>query len=208
MMKFIKWKILIKTCLICLLPILLGIILWNKLPDEIAIHFDINNTPDNFSSKGFAVFALPFLMMLLQIICCIINDINAYKHGERKKFEYATKWIIPIMSVILQSTILCYAIGLQLDIRRIAITIVGIIFLLIGNYLPKFDYIKNYDSDTDKAKKINRFIGFESVIMGILAIITLFLPPVASVVWIILLIPYAIISIVYGIKIAKDDNER
>lgn len=202
-MKYIKWKSLVITCIVCLLPILLGVALWEKLPQNIAIHFNFNNQPDNFASKGFAVFGLPALMVLLQIICCAINDFNAYKHGERKEFERVTKWIIPIMSCLLQTVTLGYSLGFNIDIRRVSVLIVGVIFLVIGNYLPKFDYIKNYDVNTQKARKINRFIGFEAVIMGILGLVSVALPPIASVIWLILLIPYAIIGIVYGIKVGR-----
>ncbi len=200
-MKFIKWKILIITCIVCLLPIFLGIALWDNLPDTMAIHFNINNEPDNFASKGFVVFGLPILMILLQIFSCFVNDINAHKHGERKKFERATKWIIPIMTVILQIITLGYGLGWNIDIRKCVTLIVGGIFLVIGNYLPKFDYIKNYDIDTEKARKINRFIGFETVVMGALGIISIFLPPISTVIWLLLLIPYAVISAIYGIKV-------
>lgn len=201
-MKFMKWKILFITCLVCLLPILFGVALWDRLPEIMAIHFDINNNPDNFASKGFVVFALPILMVLLQIFCCFINDINSKKHGERKKFERATKWIIPAMTVILQTVTLGYGLGWNFDIRKVASLLVGAIFLLVGNYLPKFDYIKNYDLDTEKARKINRFIGFETVIMGLAFILSIFLPPFATIACLLLMIPYVIISIVYGIKVA------
>lgn len=202
-MKFIKWRSLFITCLVCLLPILLGVALWNALPDNVAIHFNFNNEPDNFASKTFAVFGLPIMMMILQMICCFINDINAYKHGERKKFEMATKWIIPIMSIVLQSIILFYALGWNIDTRKAAALIVGVVFLVIGNYLPKFDYVKNYNLDTEKAIKINRFIGFGNVIMGILIILTIFLPPVTTVIWLTLLIPYTVIIIIYSIKVIR-----
>lgn len=202
-MKFIKWKSLIITCIVCLLPILLGLALWDKLPDIMAIHFDINNQPDGFASRGFVVFGLPFLMVLLQIFCCFVNDIRAHKHGERKKFERAIKWIIPIMTVVLQSVTLGYGLGWNMDIRKVAALIVGAIFLVVGNYLPKFDYIKNYDIDTEKARKINRFIGFETVVMGILFLISIFLPPIFTVSCLILVIPYVIIGLVYGIKIGR-----
>ncbi len=202
-MKFFKWKSFLITAGVCLLPILLGIALWDKLPDAIAIHFDINNNPDNFASKPFAVFGIPLLMVLLQAFCCFINDINAHKHGERVKFERATKWIIPVMTIVLQVATLGIALGWNIDIRKVAAVIVGVIFVLIGNYLPKFDYIKNYDTDTQKARKINRFIGFGSVFMGILFLISVFLPPVATIICLFLMIPYAIISIIYGIKIGR-----
>lgn len=202
-MKFIKWKNLVITCVVCLLPILLGLALWDRLPDTMAIHFDINNNPDNFASKGFVVFGLPVLMVALQIFCCFVNDINAYKHGERKKFERATKWIIPVMTVVLQIVTLGYGLGWKLDIRRIVAIIVGLLFLLVGNYLPKFDYIKNYDIDAEKARRINRFIGFETVLMGLLFLISIFFPPIFTVICLILMIPYAIIGVAYGIKVGK-----
>lgn len=202
-MKFIKWKSLIITCIVCLLPILLGIALWDNLPDTMAIHFNINNEPDNFSSKGFVVFGLPLLMVLLQMFCCFINDINSHKHGERIKFERATKWIIPVMTVILQVITLGYGLGFNIDIRKVVAVIIGIVFLIIGNYLPKFDYIKNYNIDSEKARKINRFVGFETVIMGFLSLGSIFLPPIATIIWLFLLIPYATISVIYGIRIGR-----
>lgn len=202
-MKFIKWKSLIITSIICLLPILLGLYLWNDLPDSVAIHFNIYNEADNFAPKEFAVFGLPILMVFLQIFCCIINDLNAHKHGERIKLETATKWIIPIMTIILQIITFGYSLGWNIDIRKAVAIIIGVMFLIIGNFLPKFDYVKNYNLDTEKARKINRFIGYETVVMGILMLITIFLPPIATAVWLVLLIPYTIISVIYGIKVGR-----
>ena len=47
-----KKKLLITTCL-CLCPMIIGIIMLPKLPDQIAIHFNIHNEPDGFASKEF-----------------------------------------------------------------------------------------------------------------------------------------------------------
>ena len=202
-MKFFKWKYFLVTSIVCLLPCLLGVLLWDKLPDAMAIHFDINNNPDNFASKGFVVFGLPILMVILQGFCCFINDLNAKKHGERKKFETVTKWIIPILTIVLQLATFGIALGYEVDIRIVATVIVGVMFIVLGKYMPKLDYIKNYDVDTDKARKINRFIGVEMVIMGILFLISTLLPPIATVICLLLLIPYTIISVIYGIRVGK-----
>ena len=202
-MKFMKWKSLIITCIVCLLPILLGVALWDKLPDTMAVHFNTYNEPNGFASKGFVVFGLPFLMAVLQMFCCFINDINAYKHGERKKFERVTKWIIPIMAIVLQTATMGYGLGWNIDIRRLACFVVGIVMLVIGNYLPKFEGAKIKDKDEEKARKIQRFIGFETVIMGILFLVSILLPPIYSVICICLLIPCAVINIIYGIKIGR-----
>ncbi|MBR3994600.1 MAG: DUF1648 domain-containing protein [Clostridia bacterium] len=202
-MKFIKWKSLILTCSVCLAMIIPGVILWNRLPKSMAIHFDINNVADNFAHKGFVVFGMPLLMVGLQTICCFVNDINSHKHGERKKLENVTKWIIPVMTVILQTVTIGYSLGWNLDIRRVAIVIVSGIFIVTGNYLPKLDYIKNYDIDTEKARKINRFTGYASVVMGLLFFITIFMPPIASVVALLAMVPYTLGCIIYAILICR-----
>ncbi len=202
-MKIFKWRIFIITSIVCLLPILFGVALWEQLPDTMAIHFDINGNPDNFAHKGFVVFGLPCLLVLLQAFCCFVNDINANKHGERKKFELVTKWIIPVMSIALQILTLGYGLGWDFDIRKPVAVIVGAIFMAIGNYLPKLDYVKNYNLDTYKARKINRFIGFASVIMGLLFIASIFFDANATVVCVILMIPYAIICAVYTLMVIK-----
>lgn len=198
-MKFFKWKIFIITGLVCLTPILFGLLLWEKLPETMAIHFNIYGEPDNFASKGFVVFGLPVLMVALQAVSCFINDINSYRYGDRKKFTAVTKWIIPPLTVVLQIITLAYGLGLNIDIRRTVSFIVGTILVVIGNYQPKFDYVKNYNVNSEKARKIHRFIGYETVFMGILFFVSIFLPPVSSVVCLLLLIPYAIVGVLYGI---------
>ena len=202
-MKYIKWKILVSTCLVCLLPIFLGLALWNKLPDSMAIHFNLYNEADNFASKEFVVFGLPLLMVLVQIFCCFITDFNSNKHGERIKFERVVKWIIPVITILLQIITFAYSLGLNIDIRKAVAVIVGTMFIMLGNYLPKLDYVKNYDIDSEKARKINRFIGFETVILGILLLITIFLPPIATIIWFILLISYTVISIIYAVNVCR-----
>ena len=41
-------KTLILTSIVILLPILIGILLWNKLPDSMAIHFNFDNEADGY----------------------------------------------------------------------------------------------------------------------------------------------------------------
>ena len=196
-MKFVKWKILIITCIVCLLPILLGTALWNKLPDTIAIHFNINNVPDNYASKAFAVFGLPFLMVLFQVFCCITNDIKSCKHGESKKTEKMTKWILPFVTIVVQAVIFGYALDMNIDIRKTAALIIGVIFIVSGCYIPEELKFKKHNIDAEKVSKISKFVACETIVMGILSIATIFLPPVSMVIWLFLLIPYTAVSIIY-----------
>ena len=55
MKKKIDWKILIITSLICLIPIIFGVILYDQLPEQMAVHFGVNNEPNSFAPKRYFV---------------------------------------------------------------------------------------------------------------------------------------------------------
>ena len=86
-MKKIDWKILIITSLICLVPIIFGIVLYEKLPDQMAVHFDMNNEPNEYASKEFALFIIPIFMTLLQIVCCTFSDLLEQKRQNKKAYK-------------------------------------------------------------------------------------------------------------------------
>ena len=92
---------------------------------------------DNYGSKEFAVFGLPIFMMLIQALLCIISDIS--NKGENKyKITTIAKWIIPILTVIIYFMTIGIALGYNnIDVRKIVCFCLGIIFILIGNYIPR-----------------------------------------------------------------------
>ena len=52
-------KLTVITTLITLLPIVLGIVLYDRLPDVVATHWGIDNQPNGWSSRAMAVSAYP-----------------------------------------------------------------------------------------------------------------------------------------------------
>ena len=58
MIKKHKWTLLAGSIVI-LLPILAGLLLWNRLPEQIPTHWGPTGEVDGWSSKGFAVIGLP-----------------------------------------------------------------------------------------------------------------------------------------------------
>lgn len=67
-------KIILITSMITILPILAGLILWNKLPEQVATHFDFNGIPNGYSSRAFAVFG-PYLICLFAHLLCAFGTL-------------------------------------------------------------------------------------------------------------------------------------
>ncbi len=198
---------MILTCLVCLAPILFGISKWHELPNTMAIHFNLYGEADGFASKTFVVFGLPVLMAFLQMISCICSDLEMRRARVSAKFERVMKWIVPMITVVLYIVTIGYGLGWDVDIRRIVFLLLGVVFLIVGNNLPECDYVKGLKGvkmEPEKARKVNRFLGKGMVFLGGLSLVCAFLPTIASVIWMVLLILYMVISISYGVKVSTE----
>ena len=76
-------KIILITSMITILPILAGLILWNKLPEQVATHFDFNGIPNGYSSRAFAVFGPYLICLCVSSALCIWNTGRSEKTGDR-----------------------------------------------------------------------------------------------------------------------------
>ncbi len=135
MKKYLK-KIII-TSIITALPMLVGILLWNKMPDTVATHWGSGNEANGWSSKVFAVFGMPFFLTLIHIfsICITLNDPK--KQNISQKMMTLIFWVIPVVSWLGCMMTYSAAVGIKVNIGLITNIIVGIIFLVVGNYIPK-----------------------------------------------------------------------
>ena len=130
-------KTIILTLIVTLLPMIAGLILWNKLPDTIATHFDANNNPNGWSSKAFTVFAIPAIMAALQMILLFATRTDPRRNNIGIKGFRIVLWIIPVCAVIVGAVTYLNALNIKIKIGMIITIFVGILLILIGNYLPK-----------------------------------------------------------------------
>ena len=131
-------KTLIITTIITLLPMLAGVILWNKLPEQFPIHFNAAGEVDGWSSKAFGVFGLPLILVAFQWLCSLGSlkmDPKA-ENLEGKVFSLVL-WIIPVLSVVLNALVYCTALGMNMNVQIIMPLLVGLVMVIIGNWLPK-----------------------------------------------------------------------
>lgn len=165
MLKKYKGTIIL-TSVITLIPIIVGMILWNKLPAEIATHFDINNNPDGYSSKAFAVFGIPLIILALHILSVVITPLKNNEKNIPDEMMYIVLWICPVLSNLLSAMTYSYSLGNEVEIGFIITMFLGIVFIAIGNYLPKCKQnsvvgfrTKATLQDAEAWSKVNRFSG-------------------------------------------------
>lgn len=131
------WRHAIPTSLICLLPIAIGLILWDKLPAEMPIHWNAAGEPDNFATRGFCVFAMPGFMCLINLLghACLRFDARSQNAG--RVMLILGRWCAPVLSLICMCMTYAWSLGNEVAIERIVPTLVGVLIAVVGNYLPK-----------------------------------------------------------------------
>ncbi len=181
MMKKNKWKILI-TSMITLSPMLAGCILWSKLPDTIATHFGTDNTANGWSSKGFAVFGIPLLIAALHLFCLMVTSADPKIKNISGRPLGIVFWICPSISILTGTVIYTAAFEIPINIGFICCFFLGILFIVIGNYLPKCR--QNYSfgikipwtlNDAENWNRTHRVAGWCMSIAGVMIAATSFL---------------------------------
>ena len=130
-------KQLIITSIVILLPIVIGLILWNQLPEQIPTHWDIHGNVDNWSSKPFAVVCIPILMLVLQWVCIFAASKDPKHQNYHPKPLTFALWICPTVSLLLCTMVYGAALGYSIQIEIIMPLFMGVLFIVIGNLLPK-----------------------------------------------------------------------
>lgn len=177
MMKANK-KTLIITSIVTILPVLIGIICWNRLPEVMATHFGFNNEANGFSSKAFAVFGLPLILLAVLWVGAFVTAHDPKRQNISPKMFSLMLWIAPVISLVAATTIYPVNLGYELDIAFFSELLVGLMFIIIGNYLPKAR--QNYTigikipwtlANEENWNRTHRLAGYLWMICGILMIL-------------------------------------
>lgn len=130
------------TVLVTLCPIVIGLFLWNKLPDQVPTHWGISGQIDGWSSKKSTVFAMPFIMTCGQIIMLAAIYADPRKKNIHKKPMTVGLWIIPVLSLVLNSAVYAIALGIKISMTIIIVFVLALLWIILGNYMPKLQ--QNY----------------------------------------------------------------
>ena len=199
-------KLLIITSLLILLPILVGLLLWDRLPDTVATHWGADGTPDGWGSKTFAVFAPPIFMLVTHWICVLVTFSDPKNKKRNKKVRTMVLWTIPFVSLFSSAMLYGVALNVQLNFASITFAMVGIVFAIIGNYLPKTS--QNYTigvkvpwalHDEENWNATHRFAGKLYVAGGLALVLLSFLATGATMVlMIVILLAMGLTPILYS----------
>lgn len=198
-------KLLIISTLICLLPIILSLLVYDKLPDTMPIHWDIKGNPDGYSSKAFAALGLPLMMAGLNLITHFALNTDPKKANSSTVLKLIGKLTIPFLSVTIIPITIFAGLGYEISIEKIVPAFAGLLFVIVGNYLPKSK--QNYtvgiklpwtlDSERNW-NKTHRLAGYLWIIGGAVIFVNSFLKIYWTPVFVIIIASMVFIPAIYS----------
>ena len=93
-------KTIIITSIVTLMPIIAGLLLWDRMPDRVVTHWGSDNVPDGWSSKSFAVFGIPAMLLAIQFLMIFITLNDPKKKNIGDRMLDMVFWIIPLTSLV------------------------------------------------------------------------------------------------------------
>lgn len=129
--------VLMWSTLLIWLPVLIDLLLWNKLPNRIATHYNVQMVPDGWSSKPVAIFMIPLVFTLIQIFMIFLIARDPRSQNVKKWINNVVWGIIPVLSIVLNGLMLFTALGgSPSQIKPIFLNLsIGVIFIIIGTVL-------------------------------------------------------------------------
>ena len=153
---------LISGSILTISPSLAGILLWNRLPEKIATHFDQHNLANGW-------------LLLVHLFCVFFTANDPKRKNINKRIFTMILWLVPVVSVITCMSIYGLALGMDIDIGVIVNIMVGIMFIILGNYVHKVK--QNYTvgmklpwtlNSEENWNRTNRMTGWILILSGLL----------------------------------------
>lgn len=134
-MKNSKWELLL-TSLVCLLPLPVGAALYPRLPEIMVTHWDVSGNANGWSSRAATVFGLPLFILALHLVCFYAES-RETKKNTNPVLRTVLLWFCPAVSLLGGAVTLGTGLGYEMHISTVVPVFVGLLFLILGNYLPK-----------------------------------------------------------------------
>ncbi|GLU43451.1 SdpI family protein [Allomuricauda sp. NBRC 101325] len=134
---------------IVLLPFVYLAYIWNQLPQEVPLHYNMKGEIDRYGDKS-ELIMIPFMLpLLIYVILLVVPYIDPKKQIQKMGNKYhSLKLVLTLITSVLALFILYSTKGGSLSNPNFIFVIIGVMYLIFGNYF--------------KTLKANYFIGIRT----------------------------------------------
>ncbi len=194
------------TTLACAMPMLLGMRLWDEVPDLVPTGLKLASGVDDSLPRGIVVFGMAGLMCILNLICHVQLWNNQKKMTLPKApVRIVGRWGFPFLSVIFCSGLILQSAGRPFGLPFISQALLGLLLMYLGGHMwdcPKDSKLALRFSFTERGdswQKVHRFAGWTWLIAGLLVLAFLMTEAVPPLAVVALILAAVAAPFVYGV---------
>ncbi|MFX3625045.1 MAG: SdpI family protein [Ectobacillus sp.] len=203
--------------ILTLISIIMGIWAYYILPDTVPIHWNFKGEVDGYGSKLQVALIFPLMAVFMYVLLIALPKLDPRKENY-KKFQGSYHIIINAILtffVLIHGFVIASSAGYDMPISFIMPLAIGVLFIILGNYMPrvKQNYFVGFRTpwalqNEEVWRYTNRFGARMFMLAGILLAISAFLPAFAKTVFFIIAIIVATVipfvaSYLYYKKVVK-----
>ena len=126
---------------IAALAVALSIWAYPSLPPTVATHFNLRGTPDGFSSRFVAVAIGPLVIVGITLLFNVLPKVDPRRENYAKFLS--TYWLfanaVIAFMLIIHGIVIATGLGFSVRIDRLMPLFIGLLFVVIGNYLTRVE---------------------------------------------------------------------
>jgi uncharacterized membrane protein len=212
-----KEKLLLELITVAFIIIMFGTALYVRplLPDKVPIHWNAQGQADGFSGRN-SVFMIPTIFLVIAILLFILPLMEVFRENMLKIYDYylSFKIFFGVFFTILFVATLLPNFGYNIDVARIVISMISLMFIGLGIILPKlkrnfmFGIRTGWTLSSDNVwEKTHKLGGIMFAALGAITIILLFILKMEMVfyIFIILTILMSLFLVFYSYYIFKQE---
>jgi len=164
-----------------------SIILWPRLPSSMPIHWNAAGQPDNYGSRLIGAFLLPVIAVGIYFMFDVLPRIDPRRRNYQRfadTYRFLRSLLILFMVFVHALTLYAVVYGGDFLNSSVMFVAVGLLFLLLGNYMPRFrptwfvGIRTPWTLSSDRIwRKTHRLGGRLFFLVGLVLIVSAWLPP-------------------------------
>ncbi len=202
--------------LIVIAAVIITAAVYPRIPERMPTHWNMHGEIDGWSSRLWGAWLIPLLLPVMWGIFKALPHIDPRKENYAK-FASTYEWIVALVMgflLLMQGIVLAAATGHAVPMERVIPAGVGLMFLVLGNLLPRarpnwFVGIRTpWTLSSDRSwERTHRLGGYVFVLIGLAMIATAFMTPVRGLVILPFIVaPVVVVLIGYSYIIWKQEK--
>lgn len=117
----------------------ISLAVYGRLPDPMPIHWDIHGQVNGYGSRFIGAFLNPLIMLVIAVLIPVLPKIDPRgRNYDKFSSSYHTMMNATItLMFVIHLFALGSALGMRLPIERLIPAAVGVLFIVLGNLLPR-----------------------------------------------------------------------